>query len=232
MVRSAALTLCAVLCAAQSKITIPRMPDGKPDLTGVWERPYVPDMTRNGPNQKGTAELPYTPDGERRFKNYDVSKFDYTGHCLPQGLTRSMNSPFPIEIFQMPKRVAILYEAWNVFHVIPSDGRPWPKELEPTWMGTSIGHWDGDTFVAVTKGFNGKTNLDTVGHQHSDQMTVTEKFARTDATHLAYEVIIDDPRTYTKPWNNTRTFTLRPDWEIMEYSCMENNKDLTDGHIK
>ena len=229
--RYAALVFLLAAIAAAQPAAVPRMPDGKPDLTGVWERPYVPDMSRNGPNQQGTAPLPFTPDGADRFRSYDAAKFDYTGHCLPQGLTRSMNSPFPIEIFQQTKRVAILYEAWNVFHVIPLD-RGFPKDLEPTWMGTSVGRWDGDTLVVETTGFNGKTNLDTVGHPHSDQMKVTELFTRTGAKSMRYEVIIDDPKTFTRRWNNVRSFTLRTDWEIMEYSCMENNKDLLEGHIK
>lgn len=237
----AALILVAAVAAAQSapptaptassSATIPRLVDGRPDLSGVWQRPYVPDMSKTGPNQKGTAELPYTPAGAQKFKNYDPAKFDYTAHCLPQGMTRSMNSPFPIEIFQTPARVAILFEAWNVFHVIPSDGRPF-QDVQPTWIGTSIGHWEGDTFVVETKGFNGKTNLDTVGHPHSDQLQLTQRFTRTDAQHLTYEVIVNDPVMYTMPWKNTRTFTLRKDWELMEYSCMENNKDLLEGHLK
>jgi hypothetical protein len=211
---------------------IPRTPDGKPDLNGVWDRPYVPDMSRNGANQQGPGKLPFTAWGEDDFKSYDVSKFDYTAHCLPQGLTRSVNSPFPIEIFQTAKRVAILFEAWNVFHVIPTDGRGFPKNLEPTWMGTSIGKWDGDTLVVDTAGFNAKTRLDTVGHPLTEQLHVTERFTRTDAKHIAYEVTITDPKAYTEPWKNVRTFTLRPDWEIMEYSCEENNRDLTQGHLK
>jgi len=211
---------------------IPRLADGKPDLNGVWDRPYVPDMSRNGANQQGAGALPFTPWGEDNFKSYDVSKFDYTGHCLPQGLTRSMNSPFPIEIFQTANRVAVLYEAWNVFHVIPTDGRGFAKELEPTWMGTSVGRWDGDTLVVETAGFNGKTKLDTVGHPLTESLHVTERFTRSDAKHIRYEVTIDDPKAYSKPWKNVRTFTLRPDWEIMEYSCEENNRDLTEGHIK
>jgi hypothetical protein len=211
---------------------IPRLPDGKPDLNGVWERPYVPDMSRNGANQQSAGPLPFTPWGEDNFKTYDVTKFDYTGHCLPQGLTRSMNSPFPIEIFQTAKRVAVLYEAWNVFHVVPTDGRGFPKELDPTWMGTSIGHWDGDTLVVETAGFNGKTRLDTVGHPLTESLRVTERYTRADAKHIHYEVTVDDPKAYSKPWKNARTFTLRPDWEIMEYSCEENNRDLTEGHIK
>src|ERR1700723_2042668 len=133
----ALLILLPLLSQAPSQ-DIPRTPDGKPDLNGVWERPYVPDMSRSGANQQGPGKLPFPAWGDDDFKSYDVTKFDYTGHCLPQGLTRSMNSPFPIEIFQTAKRVAVLYEAWNVFHVVPTDGRGFAKELDPTWMGTSI----------------------------------------------------------------------------------------------
>jgi hypothetical protein len=213
---------------------LPRMTNGKPDLNGVWERPYVPDMSRSAKNQIGMSPLPFTAWGAEKFKNYDPAKFDYTGHCLPQGLTRSMNSPFPVEIVQTPKIFAVLYEAWNVFHVVPTDGRTFSKDkvLDPTWMGTSFGHWDGDTLIVETRYFNEKTNLDTDGHPHSDQMKITESYQRTDATHIMYEVLIDDPKTYTTPWKNTRVFTLRPDWDIMEYSCEENNKDFSEGHIR
>ena len=211
---------------------IPRLANGKPDLNGVWERPYVSDMSRSGRDQQGPGSLPFTAWGEQTFKNYDVTRFDYTGHCLPQGLTRSMNSPFPIEIFQTAKRLAVLYEAWNVFHVIPTDGRGHPKDADPTWMGNSIGTWDGDTLVVDTAGFNDRTNLDTLGHPHSDQLHVVERFTRANQKHIEYEITIDDPKMYTRPWKNTRIFTLRPDWEILEYSCEENNKDLTEGHIK
>jgi hypothetical protein len=179
---------------------IPRLPNGERDLNGVWERPYVPDMARRGKDQEGPGTLPFTPWGAQTFKNYDVTKFDYTGHCLPQGLTRSMNSPFPIEIFQTTKRMAVLYEAWNVFHVIPTDGRGHPKDTNPTWMGNSAGGWDGDTLVVDTTAFNERTNLDTVGHPHSDQLHVTERYTRTDDKHIAYEITIEDPKTYMKPW--------------------------------
>jgi hypothetical protein len=211
---------------------IPRLPDGTPDLNGVWEHPYVPDMSRTFRDQQGPLELPFTASGAERFKAYDAGKYDYTGHCLPQGMTRSMNAPFPIEFVQTSKRVAILFEAWNVFHIVPIDGRGFPQNIEPTWTGTSVGRWEGDTLVVETKGFNGRTNLDTIGHPHSDQLRLVQRFTRTDDRHLAYEVTVTDPVTYSRPWTNARTFTLRPDWEIMEYSCMENNKDLLEGHIK
>src|SRR5450631_781782 len=85
------LSLAQAGSAAKASSAIPRTPDGKPDLTGVWQRPYVPDMSRNAKDQVGAGALPYTPAGEAIFKAYDPAKFDYTGRCLPQGLTRSMN---------------------------------------------------------------------------------------------------------------------------------------------
>ena len=101
-----------------------------------------------------------------------------------------------------------------------------------TWFGDSVGHWEGDTLVVDTVNFNGKTRLDTIGHPHSDQLHLTQRFSRPDLGHITYEVIVDDPKTFTKPWRNVRTLTLRPDWEMMEYSCEENNKSLWEGRIK
>ncbi len=209
----------------------PRIADGKPDLSGLWQRPYVPDMTKNTKDQQGMAELPFTEWGANAWKNYDAAKGDYTGSCLPFGLTRSMNSPDPIQIMQSATYVALLYEQNTWFKVIPIDGRP-HRDGVGTWFGDSVGKWDGDTLVVDTVNFNGKTRLDTIGHPHSDQLHTIERFTRTDAGHIGYEITIDDPKTFTKPWKNGRTFTLRPDWEIMEYSCEENNKDFLEGHIK
>ena len=212
---------------------VPRAPDGKPDLSGLWQRPYVPDMSKSNKdgNQIGTPELPFTEAGMKAWKSYDAANGDYTGSCLPFGLMRSMNSPDPIQIMQSPKYVALLYEQNTWFHVIPI-GKQHIKDARPTWFGDSIGTWDGDTFVVDTVNFNGRTRLDTIGHPHSDALHVIERFTRTDEKHMAYEVTVDDPKTFTKPWTNKRIFTLRSDWEIMEYSCEENNKDLYEGHIK
>jgi len=221
--------------------------NGKPDLSGLWQRPYTPDMTataRDGktqvadpgvtepdPSKKGQKMLPFTAWGKQQWDAYDAAKGDYTGSCLPFGLMRSMNSPDPIQIMQSDQYVALLYEQNTWFKVIPIDGRP-HRDQEPTWFGDSVGHWEGDTLVVDTINFNGKTRLDTNGHPHSDQLHIIEKFTRTDLGHIAYEVTIDDPKTYTRPWKNTRIFNLRPDWQIMEYSCEENNKDFLEGHIK
>jgi hypothetical protein len=206
---------------------VPRLPDGHPDLNGVWQIPYTPDMSRSL-----GGKLPYTPRGEAEFKNYDPSKFDYTAHCLPPGLTRAINTPDPIEISQTRNGIVILFEGFSSFISVHTDGRPHPAKLEPTWFGNSVGHWEGDTLVIDTIGFNDKTRLDTIGHAHSDQLHVIQRFTRKDPTHIAFEITIEDPVMYTEPFKNVRTFTLRPDWDLMEYVCEENNKDVNEGHVK
>ncbi len=232
----------------------PRLPNGRPDFTGVWQRPYAPDMSRNGRGQQGYAEAPFTPadtqarrDELRRsgndselpytaaglndWKTYDPSNGDSTGSCMPFGMSRSMNSPDPMQIMQSDKHIALLFEQNTWFHLIYMDGREHPKNLEPTWFGHSIGKWDGDTLIVDTVGFNGWTRLDTNGHPHSDALHMIQTLRRTDAGHIAYTVTIDDPKAYTKPWKNERTFTLM-NTELIEYSCEENNRDLRGGHIK
>lgn len=238
MVQRLLLFLIAFSALAQTPAprAIPRTPDGKPDFQGVWDHPYVPDMTADRKDQKGAGALPYTVWGADNFKNYDVSKFDYTGHCLPFGLMRSVNvGGYPIQILQNSTYVAFLFEQNTWFHIIYMDGRSHPsaKDLMPTWFGHSIGRYEKDALIVDTVGFNGKTRLDTLGHPHSDQVHVIQRFEFTDPDHLAYEVTIDDPKTYTRPWKNTRVFTrMKPGEEIIEYSCEENNRDFTEGHIK
>ena len=209
----------------------PRTASGKVDFSGVWEKPYVPDMTKDGPNQQGFAVLPFTPWGEAEWKQYDAAEGDYTGACLPFGMTRSMNTPEPMQFMQSDKYLAFLFEQNSWFTVVPIDGRPHGAGI-PTWFGDSVGHWDGDTLVVDTVNFNGKTRLDTIGHPHSEQLHLEQRFTRPDLGHIRYEVIVDDPKTFTKKWNNVRTLTLRNDWEMMEYSCEENNKDLWEGRVK
>jgi hypothetical protein len=209
----------------------PRTASGKVDFSGVWEKPYVPDMTKDGRGQKGAGDLPFTPWGEAEWKNYDAAEGDYTGACLPFGMTRSMNTPEPMQFMQSDHYLGFLFEQNSWFTVVPIDGRA-HRRGEATWFGDSVGHWEGDTLVVDTVNFNGKTRLDTIGHPHSDQLHLTQRFSRPDLGHLSYEVIVDDPKTFTRPWKNVRTLWLRPDWEMMEYSCEENNKSLWEGRIK
>ena len=212
----------------------PRLPNGKPDFTGVWDHPYVNNMSasnRNPAVQKGAGELPYTPAGLANIQAYDPEKNgDYTGMCMPFGLTRSMNSPYPIQIMQSDKHIAFMFEQSTWFHVVPFSNEH-PAEINPTWFGHSIAKWTGDTLVIDTVGFNGFTRLDTKGNPHSDKLHVVQTFKHNDAGHVAYTITIEDPVYYTKAWTNERTFTLS-NGELLEYSCEENNRSLWEGRIK
>src|SRR5271157_3178188 len=149
----------------------PRTADGKTDLSGVWDHPFVIDMawktlvgfdgkpTTNcgaqmkGCTDEGPGELPMTPLGAELFKNYNPENYDPTGHCNPMGYTRSINAPVPTEIVQTPKEIVFLHESMFAFHVVYMDGRPHPtadEAKETMWYGHSVGHWDGDTLVVDT----------------------------------------------------------------------------------
>jgi hypothetical protein len=244
---SAAAAVAALLslapAAGQSGVPksgdIPRLADGKPDFSGVWDHPRVGDVTKDGKGcgsqskgctQKGSGELSFTAAGLAQWK--DENRFDYSAYCQPWGYTRATQTEYPVELVQTPKRLAILWESNNVFHVVPTDGRDRPKDVEPSWMGTSVGKFDGDTLIIDTAGFNGKTWIDTAEHPSSDALHVVERIHYIDPQHLSYEVTWEDPKTYTKPITNTRVFTrMPPGTELMEWWCMENNKDLLGGHL-
>ena len=209
----------------------PRLPNGKPDLSGTWQKPYVPDVTKDRPNHQAIADLPFTPWGLENWTNYDPIESDYTGNCMPYGLSRSINGPFPMRIMQDETHIALLFELGAWFHVIPLDGRDHPEELDPTWFGHSVGRWEGDTLVVDTVGFNGYTRIDTVGHPHSDALHMIQTFDLVDAGHIKYTVTVDDPKTYTTPWTTERIFTPF-EGDLMEYVCQENNRALWEGRIK
>jgi len=241
---------------------VPRLVNGKPDLSGLWANPYTPNMAlrvvdpktrqpltfaRQGeaiPGAKapasGTAartfDLPFTEWGFRKWRDYDpVGKGDYAGNCLPFGLSRNINSPHGVQLIHHPDALAFLFEQ-NTWHTwVPTNAAfKWPADLPETWNGTSVGHWDGDTLVIETAGFNGYTKLDTSGHPHSTELKLTNTFTRTDATTLTHTVTVHDPKAYSQDWMNVRTWRIKaaPD-VLMEYSCEENNlRNILDGAIK
>jgi hypothetical protein len=211
----------AALSCAAGAVVAEDPGDWKGDLTGVWQGPYTPDLTR------GTGAV-MTPWGQDKFSRFD-GKMD---PCLPVGVTRQANAPDPIEIVQTPKRVVILYESWHIFRSIPTDGIDHSISQDPTWFGTSVGHWErggangeNDTLVIDVAKMNDKTALDTNGHPHSDQLHLTERLRRTGPKTMAYEVTVDDPKAYTQPWKQSRVFRLQPGIELMEYVCLENERD-------
>ena len=221
--------------AAPKAQNLPRLPNGRPDFNGVWDHPRVQDIRRDGSgcgaltpgcNQKGSGELSFTPEGNKLWQG---EKIDYTAYCLPWGYTRAGQTEYPLEIVQTPDRLAFLFESNNIFHVVPLDGRDHPKNLTPSWLGNSVGKWEGDTLVIDTIGFNGKTYIDTAQHPSSDALHVVERISFVDPQHLSYEVTLEDPKTYTKPIKNSRIYSrMKPGEELMEYWCMENNKSIYD----
>jgi hypothetical protein len=138
-----------------------------------------------------------------------------------------MATPFPFQIFQLPDRVLFVFEGGaHVWRAIFTDGRDHPKDPNPSFLGDSIGHWDGDTLVIDVIGFNDRTWLDQDGHPHTESLHVIERYTRTDEQTLHYEATIDDPKAYTKPWTTSYTIPWSPGAELYEYICQENNQDL------
>ena len=209
----------------------PRMPDGKVDFggKGVWAPIWVLDWA----DQKYVehpVEVPFTAKGLELFqqRRANESKDDPEGYCLPPGVPRYTGTPYPFQFIQLPDRVVILYEgASHMYRQIFMDGRKHSQDPNPTWLGESIGTWQGnDTLVVDTVGFNGRTWLDYVGHPSSEKLHVIEKFRRPDLMTLEYQATVEDPMMYTKPWTTDFRVKFRPGWDLLEYVCMENNKDL------
>jgi hypothetical protein len=208
--------------AKASTAPAPRTKDGKIDLSGAWGYAgYTSDIAKD----YDVGELPMTPFGEKLFKERQANEGveDPEARCLPTGVPR--RDPYPMKIVQMPDLVVILFEGnLHSFRQIFMDGRPHPKELEPTWWGHSIGHWEADVLVVDTIGFNGKTWLDLAGHGSSDQLHVIERYSRPDMGHLKNEITIEDPVYYTRPWKVTQ-ITPQLQGDLMEYICTENERD-------
>lgn len=127
-----------------------------------------------------------------------------------------------MEIIQIPGRVIMLFEYDHFVREVYTDGRQHPKDLNPTWMGDSIGKWEGNTLVIDTVGFNDKTWLDNDGHPHSEELHIVERIRRVSHDALTIDFTIDDPKAYTKSWGAHTTFQLEPDWNLGEMACEDN----------
>lgn len=200
----------------------PRMPDGKPDLSGVWGGPS--GLQHIGRELPGT-QLPYTPAGEEAYQFNLTREIDPSALCILQGVPRADLSGQPFEIFQRPNRVAFLYERDTSWRIVAADGRQHSSDPEPSYFGEAIGTWDGDTFVVDSVAFKG-THVwsDETAHPHSEALHLIERWTRPDLDHLVAEVTIDDPKYYSKPFRFTRNFRLLP-YELIEQPCDENNID-------
>lgn len=204
----------------------PRTADGKPDFSGLW----LPDL-RPGPTpypvdviQDPKDESIFLPAAEALFKKH-LSDFrrDRSGsHCLPDGPLTILTGGLH-RIMQSPTVVALLYEVGSNYRQIFLDGRQLPRDPNPAWFGYSVGHWDGDTLVVETAGFNDRTWLDMAGHPHSEQLRVTERFRRIDFGHIQRQITFDDPQTLTKPLTFSLGLNYAPDTEILENICEDRD---------
>ncbi len=210
----------ALLCATTIPLLAQSAALHAPDISGVWQAPYTPDLTK-----PLGRDLPYTPYGLDQFRNV-VHADDPTSYCLPVGPARAIQAPMPFQIVQTTGAVALLFEYQHTFRLIYTDGRRHPEDLDPfAWFGDSIGHWEGQTLIVDTVGIGGdRTWLDTAGHQHSDQLHITERFQRTDADNMKWTVTFEDPKMYKEPFTVTLPLK-RKDTVLMMYSCEENEKD-------
>jgi hypothetical protein len=182
---------------------------------------------------KSEPQMPFQPWAAAvyNYNSANNSKYDPEGYCLPPGGPRMMATPYPMEIIQLPeqKRIMMVFEgATHIWREIHMDGRPHPTgdELNPTYLGHSVGRWEGDTLVVDVVGFNEQTWMDYFGHPHTDMLHVVERFSRPNKNTLTYEAIYDDPGAYTKPFTVRWTIPWNPTGELTEYICQENNKYL------
>jgi hypothetical protein len=193
----------------------PRTPDGHIDLSGVW-LPSLPIDSDDPPYLPWAAEL--------QKKRANSQGDDPRANCLPSGIVR-MSQVDLTKFVHTPKLLVILIEGQSInARQIFLDGRGHPAEMEPSWMGHSIGKWDGDTLVVDTAGFNDKGWIDGVGRPQTDKLHVIERFHRTGMGTMELEVTVDDPGAYQKPWRLRRLLKLAPEEELLEYVCNENNK--------
>jgi hypothetical protein len=165
------------------------------------------------------------------YNSKNDSKYDPEGYCLPPGGPRLMATPYPMEIIQLPeqKRILMFFEgATHIWREIYMDGRPHPEgdALNPTYLGHSVGHWEGEILVVDVVGFNEETWIDYYGHPHTDMLHVVEKYSRPNKNTLHYEATFEDPGAYTKPWTVAWNVPWNATGELTEYICQENNKYL------
>jgi hypothetical protein len=205
-----------------------RTADGKPDLSGFWMPTDPVKHLLDLAADLKPGEVPLQPWAEALYKErIENNGKDHPGvRCWPSGIPEKNNIPDGLKVIQTPDVVVFLHESRTIYRQIFTDGRPLPKDAQPTWMGYSVGKWEGDTLVVETIGQNGRTWLDMRGLPGTEALRVIERFTRPTIGHIDIDVTIDDPKAYTRPWSVKLSWRLLPDAELIESICEENNKDL------
>ena len=198
-----------------------------PDWSGIWEIDWRNE--RGSPPRPQMNLLPAYQqrlDAWRKAQERGENLQGEAANCVPPGLPGIMTQPYPIEFVYQPDKVVMLIEAYMQFRNIHTDGRALPEDPDPAFMGHSVGHWEDDTLVVESAGFNGSTEL-ARGVPHSDKLKITERFRRLDADWMEVQTTLDDPEIFTEPYTSS-TFYRHLDDEIREYICLENNRDGAD----
>lgn len=220
--------------AAQSTYDGPRTPEGQPDLNGIWQtlnsaswdiRPHnASDGAPAGLGVVVGGEIPYQDwSAEQQQENYaNRLRDDPVRKCYLAGVPRITYMPFPFRILQTPDHVVITYEYQHTVRIIYTDGsdHPLPNDF---WLGDSRGHWEGDTLVVDTTHFNGLTWFDAAGNFHSNQLHVVERYTPVSETHIDYEVTIEDPEVFTRPWTMRMPLYRRMEerLQLLDYDCVD-----------
>jgi hypothetical protein len=204
-----------------AKNAVPRTADGKPDFSGVY------GAGGGGGGARGAGGAPAGPVLKAGAEKFRIVRgpedTGATSNCMPLVPPQSWGVPYQFQILQGANYVAIFHEYPGTFRIIPTDGSPHPVDPDPSWMGDSVGKWEGDTLVVDTVGFNDKTELQ--GYRHTESLHMIERFRRTDLNTIQYDLTIEDPNVFDKPWTTTRTFALRPDLKRIDEFICENNRD-------
>lgn len=212
---------------------------------GVWNVPYITNMSNyitdggleiceefpNGSGGTTPSCAPFTPLGREVFagRRKTDSATDPEGYCLPPGVPRMMYTPYPMKFIQEPNMITMIFEGgthiWRQIPVAPRGYLQHERDPNPTYLGDSIGWWEGDTLVVDVIGFNDRTWLDFAGHPHGEKLHVIERYTRLDTLTLEYSATIEDPEYYTRPWTVTININYNPTNKLLEYICQENERD-------
>jgi hypothetical protein len=200
----------------------PRTAAGKPDFSGLWER-KADKFYNNIAADLEPGEVQPWAEALYQQRKKDFGKDSMEAQCLPMGPAYSTTPYRESKIIQTPAVVVILNDDLT-YRQIYLDGRKLEKDPNPTWMGYSVGHWDGDTLEVESNGFNESTWLDVDGHPHTEGLHMTERYRRPDFGHIEVQIILDDSKAYAKPWTVAVKMDLETDTELLEFTC-ENEKD-------
>jgi hypothetical protein len=213
-------------------------PTSRPDWSGMWENTTGFLFTNPIVNGKRTPNPPpLTPEYAAKYQvSLDAAKAgrpvnDPTANCVWPGVPRVIVSPYPSEYIVEPHRVTIIYEYMSQVRRIRTDGSGHPPDLDPSFNGDSIGHWEGDTLVVDTVGLRADTMFEQTGLPHSDALQVKERIRLAGPDELVDEMTFIDPKALARPWTVTARYRRHRDWKMMDYVCEENNRNPNVGGV-